>query len=109
MAFRRSRVRSASAPPIKSRPFRFTNMADKRIVRKLSASVKVRFFNIQMGAKTRSTNGRTLDVIAKHQLLRMRLEVNLSLQIADDELSHIMPKERDRHDQRHKAASIVLD
>ncbi len=42
MAFRRSRVRSASAPPIKSRLFAFSDIADKGIVRILSAFVKSR-------------------------------------------------------------------
>ena len=39
----------------------------------------------------------------------MRLQINLSVQIGDVELADIVPKERDRHDQRHQAASVVLD
>jgi hypothetical protein len=51
----------------------------------------------------------TLDMIAEHQLLRMRVEIDLSLQIGNIELSRVVPKESDRHDQRHEATAVVID
>jgi hypothetical protein len=48
-------------------------------------------------------------VIPKHQLLRMRLEVQLLGKVLDLMNADVMPEQRDGHDERNELTPVVFD
>ena len=59
--------------------------------------------------REREPAARHLDVVPQHQLLRVRIEVDLAGQVLDLVAPHVMPDQRERHDERHEALAVVLD
>ena len=49
------------------------------------------------------------DVVAQHQLARMRLQIDLTFEVGDVVDADVMADERDRHDERHEPASVLVD
>ncbi len=48
-------------------------------------------------------------MVAKHQFLRVRLQVNLALQVGDSKFADVVSKHGNRHDQRHQTMPVVID
>jgi hypothetical protein len=48
-------------------------------------------------------------VVSQRELARVRVEVRLPSEVLDRVHAHVMADERHRNDQRHHAASILLD
>ena len=57
----------------------------------------------------RSGGGAGLYVIAKHELLGMRLEVHLPRKVRDSVSPNVMPQQRYRDDERDELAAILFD
>ena len=48
-------------------------------------------------------------MVAEHELLGVRFEVQLSGQIGHVVHSNVMPQQRHRHDERHELAAVIFD
>jgi hypothetical protein len=47
--------------------------------------------------------------LRERQLARMRIEIHLIAQILDFVPPHMVPNQRDRHDQRHQPSAVFVD
>ena len=52
---------------------------------------------------------RASDMVAQHQFFRVRLQIELSRQVANVVDAHVVPDERQRNDERNEASLIVVD
>ena len=48
-------------------------------------------------------------MIAEHQLLRVRLEIELARQVRHVVHADVVTHQRQRHDERHQLAAVVVD
>jgi hypothetical protein len=51
----------------------------------------------------------SLDVVPEHQLLGVRIQVHLSLEVRDVVPVHVMTDERERYDEGNEPPPIILD
>src|SRR3954469_3468183 len=96
----------------KDRPCRRTSsgssVAAKSIV-PLTCSPLTRVTDTRRAGARLSPGRSGSDMIAEHQLARMRLQVRLVGKIRDGVRAHVMAKQRQWHNERDELAAIVVD